>query len=72
MGVNQSFDIAQEAMESILRNLHEVEIYIDDVDCFSTDLPWVADFHTLNNEDSWLSMNDYKEPISNSALMIIR
>ena len=34
MGVKQSSDIAQEAMETILRELDEVEVYIDDVGCF--------------------------------------
>ena len=36
MGVKQSSDIAQEAMETILRELDEVEVYIDDVGCVSS------------------------------------
>ena len=35
MGVKQSSDIAQETMEQILSDLDDVEIYIDDVGCFS-------------------------------------
>ena len=36
MGVKQSSDIAQETMEQILSDLEDVDIYIDDVGCFST------------------------------------
>ena len=35
MGVKQSSDIAQETMEQILSDLDYVEIYIDDVGCYS-------------------------------------
>ena len=35
MGVKQSSDIAQETMEQILSDLDDVEIYTDDVGCFS-------------------------------------
>ena len=36
MGIKQSSDIAQEVMENLLRDLHDVEIYIDDFGCFSS------------------------------------
>ena len=39
MGVKQSSDIAQETMEQILSDLDDVEIYIDDVGCFSMNFP---------------------------------
>ena len=35
VGVKISSDIAQETMEQILSDLDDVEIYIDDVGCFS-------------------------------------
>jgi len=34
MGVSQSPDIAQEIMELVLKNLPEIEIYIDDIGIF--------------------------------------
>ena len=37
MGVNQSPDIAQEIMECILRAINDIEVYIDDIACFSND-----------------------------------
>ena len=36
MGIKQSSDIAQEVMENLLCDLDDVEIYIDDIECFST------------------------------------
>ena len=39
MEVKQSSDIAQETMEQILSDLDDVEIYIDDVGCFSMNFP---------------------------------
>ena len=36
MGIKQSSDIAQEVMENLFRDLDEVEIYIDDIGCFSS------------------------------------
>ena len=36
MGIKQSSDIAQEEMENLLRDLDDVEIYIDDIGCFSS------------------------------------
>ena len=37
MGVNQSPDIAQEIMERVLRAIEDIEVYIDDIACFSND-----------------------------------
>ena len=37
MGINQSPDIAQEIMECILHSIDDIEIYIDDIACFSND-----------------------------------
>ena len=36
MGIKQSSDIAQEVMENVFRDLDDVEIYIDDIGCFSS------------------------------------
>ena len=36
MGIKQSPDIAQEVMENLFRDLDDVEIYIDDIGCFSS------------------------------------
>ena len=36
MGIKQSSDIAQEVMENLFRDLDNVEIYIDDICCFSS------------------------------------
>ena len=35
MGISQSPDSAQEVMEQILRNIDDLEVYIDDIACFS-------------------------------------
>jgi transposase InsO family protein len=35
MGVSQSPDIAQEVMEQVLRDINDLEVYIDDIACFS-------------------------------------
>jgi transposase InsO family protein len=35
MGVKQSSDVAQEIMENLFRDLDEVDVYMDDVGCFS-------------------------------------
>lgn len=37
MGVSQSPDIAQEVMEQVLRDIDNIEVYIDDIACFSND-----------------------------------
>ena len=36
MGIKQSSDIAQEVMENLLRDIDDLEIYIDDIGCFSS------------------------------------
>jgi RNase H-like domain found in reverse transcriptase/Reverse transcriptase (RNA-dependent DNA polymerase) len=36
MGVKQSYDIAQEVMENLFRDLDNIEVYIDDIGCFSS------------------------------------
>ena len=36
MGIKQSSDIAQEVMENLFCDLDKVEIYIDDIGCFSS------------------------------------
>ena len=36
MGIKQSSDIAQEVMENLFRDLDNVEVYIDDIGCFSS------------------------------------
>ena len=36
MGIKQSSDIAQEVMENLFRDLDDVEIYKDDIGCFSS------------------------------------
>jgi hypothetical protein len=46
MGVNQSPDVAQETMESLFRDLDEVNVYINDVGCFSNS--WDKHLPSLN------------------------
>jgi Reverse transcriptase (RNA-dependent DNA polymerase) len=36
MGIKQSSDIAQEVMENLFRDLDDVEVYIDNIGCFSS------------------------------------
>ena len=45
MGVKQSPDIAQEVMESLLRDLPETDVYIDDVGVFSNN--WKEHLNSL-------------------------
>ena len=45
MGIKQSPDISQEIMEDILRDIEEVEVYIDDVGCFN--VSWQHHLRTL-------------------------
>ena len=37
MGISQSPDIAQEVMENVLRDIDDIEVYIDDIAVFSSD-----------------------------------
>ena len=39
MGVSQSPDIAQEVMERLLKDIDGIEVYLDDIACFSNDWP---------------------------------
>jgi RNase H-like domain found in reverse transcriptase/Reverse transcriptase (RNA-dependent DNA polymerase) len=45
MGVKQSPDVAQELLESLLRDIEECDVYIDDIGCF--DDSWEAHLVTL-------------------------
>ena len=47
--MKQSSDTAQETMEQILSDLDDVEIYIDDVGCFSMNFP-----DRIVQETDWL------------------
>ena len=63
MGVTQSPDISQEIMEDVLRDLAEVEVYIDDVGCF--DDSWQQHLSTLEKvlkrlEDNGFAINPLK------------
>ena len=57
MGVTQSSDIAQETMEQILSDLDDVEIYIDDVGCFS--MNFSDHLHLLDTILYRLQINDF-------------
>ena len=35
MEISQSPDIAQEIMEQVLRGIHDLKVYIEDIACFS-------------------------------------
>ncbi|KAG7369924.1 reverse transcriptase RNA-dependent DNA polymerase [Nitzschia inconspicua] len=53
MGISQSPDIAQEIMDKVLHDLfEEVEVYIDDIGCFSTS--WDKHILLLDIVLSWL------------------
>lgn len=57
MGVKQSPDIAQEAMESIFMDLPNVETYIDDIGIF--DNSWDAHLQSLNAVLTHLHVNGF-------------
>jgi hypothetical protein len=57
MGVCQSSDIAQEIMESILGDIEEVEIYIDDIGIFSNS--WEEHVQTLHKVLNRLQNNGF-------------
>ena len=46
LGIKQSSDIAQEVMENLLRDIEDVEIYIDDIGCFLSD--YLSHIQTLD------------------------
>ena len=46
MGINQAPDIAQQVMEQVLRDIQDIEIYIDDIACFSSD--WSSHLQLLD------------------------
>ena len=46
MGIHPSPDIAQEIMEDLLRDLEQVDVYIDDVGCFHNN--WDSHLRTLD------------------------
>ena len=63
MGASCSSDIAQEIMETVLFNLEEVEIFIDDIGIFSDD--WESHLKSINVvlkklEDAGLTVNPLK------------
>ena len=58
MGVSQSPDIAQEIMERVLKNLPEIEIYIDDIGIFS-DTSWEEHITSINKVLSRLQDNGF-------------
>ena len=57
MGNKQLSDIAQEVMENLFCNLNNVEIYIDDIGCFS--LTFVAHIQTLDIILTHLEQNGF-------------
>ena len=57
MGVKQSPDVSQEIMEEILRDIEEVEVYIDDVGCF--DHSWQQRLRTLERVLTRLEENGF-------------
>ena len=57
MGIKQLSDIAQEVMENLFRDLDEVEIYIDDIGCFSS--TFETHIQTLNKILICLEQNGF-------------
>ena len=58
MGIKQSSDIAQEVVENLFRDLDNVEVYIDDIGCFSssfTNHVYTLDIILTHLEQSGLS-----------------
>jgi hypothetical protein len=57
MGCCQSSDYAQEIMESVLHDIEQTEVYIDDVGCF--DNSWEQHLHTLDVVMLQLEANNF-------------
>ena len=62
MGIKQSSDIAQEVMENLFRDLDYVEVYIDDIGCFSS--TFVAYMQTLDIFLTCLEQNGFTVNLS--------
>jgi Retroviral aspartyl protease./Reverse transcriptase (RNA-dependent DNA polymerase). len=63
MGICLSTDIAQEIMESVLQDIEDVEIYLDDIGIFSND--WESHIRTIQTvltrlQDNGFSINPLK------------
>jgi hypothetical protein len=63
MGICQSPDVAQEIMELVLRDIEELEVYIDDIGLFNTD--WKSHLKTVEEvlqrlEDNGFTVNPEK------------
>ena len=57
MGVKQSPDVAQAIMEQVLQDIEELEVYLDDIGCFSTE--WSNHIRTLDMVLSRLEKNGF-------------
>ncbi len=57
MGFKCSLDIAQAAMENVLSDIDNVDVYIDDVGAFSND--WDCHVNLFATILQWLRENDF-------------
>ena len=57
MGIKQSSDIAREVMENLFRDLDDVEVYIDEIGCFSSSFS--THIHTLDIILTSLEQNNF-------------
>jgi len=67
MGIGLSTDIAQEIMEKVLKDINDIEIYLDDIGIFSKD--WDSHLHTIQLvltklQENCFSVNPLKCDIS--------
>ena len=63
MGIKQSPDIAQEVMEYLFLDLDDVEVYIDDIECFSSSFSthiYTLDIILIRLEQNAFTMNPSK------------